>query len=201
MKAIGNVLSSSTVSATLPEDLHHTIQVYLDKHEHVDDQESQRLHEGLLHLYQRSVSAWPERYATFLECLRLLRPAIKGAERLLEWWDLFLQPTLNTLGQEKAVLLNTRAVILSILIYDTENDEDGERARVSESFARTILEVYMEKTRMLHQEDLTTVGDGERSRLMGSCLESVLLSWGKRRPKVNTASCREIFAFAETTRG
>ncbi|KAI9723931.1 MAG: hypothetical protein M1812_000649 [Candelaria pacifica] len=183
LKAIGNNLSSSSPSGTLPDELHHTIQVYIDTHRQIDDHESQRLHDELLHLYQRSVSDRPERYAFFLECLRLLRPAIKGTERLLEWWDVLLQPTLNMLGQDKAVLLNARAVILGILVYDSEDNDDGERGRVSESFAKAILDVYMEKTKTLKQDDSITVSEAERSRLMGSRLESVLLSWGRKKPK------------------
>jgi solute carrier family 25 protein 16 len=161
------------------------IQLYLDRHHNIEDHESQRLHDELLNLYNKHVAKDTDKHATFLAALRQLRPAIKGTTRLLEWWELLVRPTLDSLGHEKAVVSDAGGILLSVLVYEEDEDEGGEKARASTLFTQKLLEVYLDKTKLL------TTGDGqrilpedERYRFVSNHLESLLVSFGRKRPKV-----------------
>ncbi|KAI9797132.1 MAG: hypothetical protein M1833_005647 [Piccolia ochrophora] len=183
VKALTTALSGPQSPYPLPKDLQDVIQSYLDKHEHIDDQDSQRLHDELLNLYQRYVVVEPSKHAAFLGALRELRPAITGPSRLSQWWHVVLQPTINSLGQEKAVISNIRGFILSVLIYEDDGDNYGENARVSTLFTRKLLEVYLEKTKLPQKDDESSALEYERSRFIANHLESMLIAFGRKLPK------------------
>ena len=161
------------------------IQLYLDRHPNIEDNESQRLHDELLNLYNKHVAKDVDKHATFLAALKQLRPAIKGTARLLEWWDLLVRPTLDSLGQEKAVVSDAGAVLLSVLVYDEDEDDDGEKARASALFTGKLLELYLDKTRLLTGDGPKVLPEDERYRFVSNHLESLLVSFGRKRPKVN----------------
>ncbi|KAI9821774.1 MAG: hypothetical protein M1827_002355 [Pycnora praestabilis] len=183
LKALENVLSSSPVPRALPQELLQMVQTYLDKHGTIGDQDSQRLQEELLTLYHKRVAGEPGRHAIFLASLKQLKPAIKGADRLLEWWDLLVRPTIDSLGQEKAVAADARALLLSVLVNEDDEDNDGEHARVSALFTKKLLGVYLEKTKVRYDEDSTLKLKDESYRFVSDHLESLLVAFGKRRPK------------------
>jgi hypothetical protein len=186
VRALISALSSPTLPPhPLPEELQQVIQLYLDRHHNIEDHESQRLHDELLNLYNKHVAKDVDKQATFLAALRQLRPAVKGTTRLLEWWDLLVRPTLDSLGHEKAVVSDAGGILLSVLVYDEDEDEDGEKARASALFTQKLLEIYLEKTRLLTGDGQKVLPEDERYRFVSNNLESLLVSFGRKRPKVN----------------
>ncbi|KAI9829857.1 MAG: hypothetical protein M1819_005955 [Sarea resinae] len=183
VKALSSALSSSPPDI-LPEELQETIELYLDKHENIELHDSQRLQDELLDLYRSSVSQDPSKQPAFLACLRLLRPAIHIADQLIAWWDLVIRPSFTSVGQEKAVVEDARELLLSVLIYDADEDEDGEKARASGLLRDKLLDFYLEKTKIPNfVDDETFIPGHEQDRLIASNLESILVAFGRRKPK------------------
>ncbi|KAI5785589.1 Hamartin protein-domain-containing protein [Peziza echinospora] len=168
-------------SSTIPEELTVIIQAYLDKHPDIDDGDSQRLHDELMHLYTTKVGGHPDRHATFLSSFRGLRPALTGVDRLMAWWDIMVRPTLDSLGQAKAVVGDARAIVLSVLVYDEDDDRTGEKAKAAALFTEKLFEVYLEKSKVSTEN--TGFADEEKQRFVVSNVEAVLLAYGKRKPK------------------
>jgi solute carrier family 25 (mitochondrial carrier protein), member 16 len=168
----------------LPDDVTNLIHAYLDKHINADDHDSQRLHDELLSLHEAKVRGHPEKHATFLACFRILRPAITGIERLLKWWDILVRPTLNSMGQAKAVVADARAIVLSVLAYDDDDDPTGEKAKASAVFTDKLFEVFLEKTKLISSDRGAGFKEEQRQRFVSANVEAVLLAFGKRRPKV-----------------
>jgi solute carrier family 25 (mitochondrial carrier protein), member 16 len=183
IKALIVALAKDVPSHTLPESLQEVIQAYLDKHQNIDESDSVRLHEELLNLYQKYVATDPARHALFLAALRPLKVAIKKADRLLQWWDLLVRPTIDSLSQEKAVVADARAITLSILIYEDDEDTDGERGRASAMFTQKLLELYLEKTKFHSNEGESFLENDERNRFIANNVESVLVAFGRKRPR------------------
>lgn len=161
------------------------VQSYLDKHTDIDDHDSQRLHDELMNLHTTKVVGHPEKHATFLATLRALRPAVNGVDRLLAWWDILVRPTLDSLGQAKAVVADARAIVLNVLVYDEDEDKEGGKAKAAAVFTEKLFEVFLEKTKLVLTADGGAgFAEEERQRYVVSNVEAVLLAYGKRRPKV-----------------
>jgi len=187
IKAIAGALSSTLSQYPLSPDLEQTIQAYLDKHNDNDEYDIQRLHEELLTIHATKVGSQPERHATFLAILKSLRPALNGVERLTLWWDILIGPTLDSLSSTKNTIADARAIVLSLLIYDEDEDTNGEFAKVSEAFTKKLFEVYLHKTKTvpsLSSDTRAAVEEQERQRFVCNNIEAVLLHFGRRKPKV-----------------
>jgi hypothetical protein len=178
-------LSEPAPRYPLSDDLLNVIQAYLDKHVSSDDHDSQRLHDELLNLHEAKVRGRPENHATFLACFRALRPGLTGVERLLKWWDMLVRPTLDSMGQAKAVVTDARAIVLSVLAYDDEDDPSGEKAKASALFTDKLFEIFLEKTRLISYDRGAGFKEEQRQRFVSANVEAVLLAFGKRRPKVS----------------
>ncbi|KAI9827140.1 MAG: hypothetical protein M1832_005276 [Thelocarpon impressellum] len=183
-RALGQALSPAIPPYPLPSDVHDTIQAYLDRHPHVVDHDSQRLQDELLAVYRRCVAGDERKHATFLAVLRPLVPAIAGPDRLLEWWTLLLRPTMESLGQHKGVVSDARELLLSVLVFDDDDDPTGERARVSAIFTDKLLDVYLDQTRIRSVADADSpAADSQSASFIAGHLESVLVAFGRRRPR------------------
>ena len=183
-KALTSVLSPTIPPYPLPNELQDTVQIFLDKHSNITDQDSQRLQDELLTLYNKWVAEDERKHATFLACLRLLSPGIRGTDRLLEWWNMLLRPTLESLGQHKGVVSDAREILLSLLVFEDDEDVNGEKARVSEMFTARLLDIYLEKTKMQASDEDTQTTEDHTASLIAHHLECVLVAFGKKRPKV-----------------
>ena len=172
----------------ISDDLSSAIQAYLDKHPDIEDHDSQRLHEELMQLYTTKVGSHPDRHAAFLSAFRGLRPALTGTDRLTAWWDLMVRPTLDSLGQAKAVVADARAVALSVLVYDEEDDRDGNKAKTAAVFTERLFEIFLEKTKVSFSEHGAGFAEQEKQRFVVSNMEAVLLAYGKRKPKASVGS-------------
>ncbi|KZF23116.1 hypothetical protein L228DRAFT_237714 [Xylona heveae TC161] len=167
----------------LPDEVQDAVDSYLDKHKESDAHESQRVQDELLSIFHRNVTDQPEKQLAFLNALALLRPAIQGTERWLEWWDLIIRRTVTALGQEKAVVEETRRLLLSILVYDKDEDPNGERAQASAVFAQKLLEAYLDRTRLHVVGENVNPAEQEANHFVSDHLESILVDFGKRKPK------------------
>jgi solute carrier family 25 protein 16 len=118
----------------------------------------------------------PSRYATFLALLRNLRPAIKSAKRLEQWWESLLRPVLDALGEEKGLAAESRAILLDVLVYDAD-DPDSDIAEISSNFAQKLLLVWLE-----HVEKASVSADPSAS-FIEKQIKDVLLVFGRKRPR------------------
>lgn len=181
-------LLSATLSSPQPEyplsgELLEGLHAYIDKHPHVDENEAEHLHEELLKLFETKVQGNPDKLAIFLGAIRTLRPVITGKDRLLKWWDIMVRPTFDSMGQAKAVIADARAIVLSVLAFEEDDDPTGEKEAASNVFAEKLLEIYLDTTRA------TIVQGGgihaeQAYRFVSQNVEAVLLAYGKRRPQV-----------------
>ncbi|RPB04259.1 hypothetical protein L873DRAFT_1786498 [Choiromyces venosus 120613-1] len=183
-KTLNVALSAPLPLYPLPDDVLNVIHAYLNKHINSDDHDSQRLHDELLSLHESKVRNRPEKHATFLACFRALRPGLIGVERLLKWWDILVRPTLDSMGQAKVVVADARAIVLSVLAYDDEDDPTGEKAKASAVFTDKLFEVFLEKTKLISSDRGAGFKEEQRQRFVSANVEAVLLAFGKRKPKV-----------------
>ncbi|KAG0634257.1 Hamartin protein-domain-containing protein [Tuber brumale] len=183
-KTLNVALSAPLPLYPLPDDVLNVIHAYLNKHINSDDHDSQRLHDELLNLHESKVRNRPENHATFLACFRALRPGLVGVERLLKWWDILVRPTLDSMGQAKVVVADARAIVLSVLAYDDEDDPTGEKAKGSAVFTDKLFEVFLEKTKLISSDRGAGFKEEQRQRFVSANVEAVLLAFGKRKPKV-----------------
>jgi hypothetical protein len=181
VKALDNTFGAPDVPYPLPEELCATIQSFLDRYDNIDDHDSQRFHEDLHALYQRHVAGDVAKHGAFISALRLVRPALTGEARWTTWWNLVLKPTLDGIGHKRHEVDDAREIVQSILVYDVDEDQDGERARLSNLFTRKILEAYLVRTNFSYGAENTVSPENE---FIANELESVLVTFGRKMPKV-----------------
>lgn len=180
VKAIHSIVPATELP--LPNHLQEAIQAYLDKHLPINDSDSQRLQDELLEIWDKLAKGRPERFLIFLNLLRELRPAIRGAARWIQWWETLVLPVLAHMGEEKGLAKECRNLLLDILVFEAE---DGDAARVeatvetSIAISEKILEIWLKKsTAAIIESDQT-------AQYMESQIKIVLMSFGQRRPKVS----------------
>jgi hypothetical protein len=181
VKALNSTFSAPITPYPLPEDLQQTIEAFLDRYQNIDDHDSQRLQDELLPLYKKYVADNPDKHGPFLSALKLLRPAIRGESRLAEWWTLVIRPTIDAIGHKREEIEDAREFLQGILIFDAEDDKSGGKAQLSTQFSKRLLEAYLERTKIPFTEDDTASPQDE---FIAHELESVLITFGRRKPKV-----------------
>ncbi|KAH7395234.1 Hamartin protein-domain-containing protein [Phaeosphaeria sp. MPI-PUGE-AT-0046c] len=187
VRALNTTFSAPTLTCPLPDELQTTIENFLERYDNIDDHDSQRFHEDLHTLYQRHVAPSPDKNGPFLEVLRMVRPALTGEVRLTVWWNLALKPTINGVGHKRQEIEDAREIMLTILVYNAETDKDGEQARLSKLFTKRILDAYLARTNVpLSAEDTIS----PENELLAQQLESVLVTFGRKMPKVRNTHVR-----------
>jgi hypothetical protein len=167
-----------TLDLPLPEDLIQVIQAYLDKHHPIEESDSQRLQDELLNIYNRDVKNTPPRYAIFIAILRQLRQAITGPPRVLQWWDALIVPNLRHLAKEKGLAVEARSLLLDILAYDADDEDNKNAAQTSAALSEKVLEIWLKNS-------TTASSDAEpASHFIEEQMKLVLIEFGKKRPKV-----------------
>jgi hypothetical protein len=182
LKALTATFSAPTAPYPLPDELQQTIEAFLERYHEIEDHDSQRFHDDLLSLYTKHVAGNSEKHGPFLSALLLVRPALTGIGRLNEWWDLVLKPTLlEGMGHKKREIEDARAFVQSILVFDGEEDKDGEHTRLSQYFSGKILDAYISKTRIPSlPQNVSSLED----EYVAHELETILVAFGRRKPKV-----------------
>lgn len=181
IKALDNTFGAPDVPYPLPDELCATIQSFLDRYDNIDDHDSQRFHEDLHALYQRHVAEDAAKRGAFLSALRLVSPALTGEARLTIWWNLILKPTIDGIGHKRHEIEDAREIVQSILVYDTEEDQNGDRARLSSLFTKKILDAYLVRTDVSSSVENAVSPENE---FIANELESVLIAFGRKMPKV-----------------
>jgi len=186
VKTLNGALSVSVthLSYTMPDDVFNVIQTYLNRHVDIDGHDSARLHEELLTIHASRVQGVPEKLGIFLACFRALRPAILGVDELSKWWDILVKPTFDSMGQTKAIAADARAIVLSVLAYDEDDDPTGQKAQASSVFTDKLFEIFLEKTKLTASSDRGAgIREEQKQRFVSDNVQALLLAYGKRKPK------------------
>ncbi|OCK77389.1 hypothetical protein K432DRAFT_395632 [Lepidopterella palustris CBS 459.81] len=194
VKALSSAFSAPTTPYPLPEDLQQTIEAFLERYHDIDEHDSHRLQDELLPLYKKYVAESPDKHGPFLSALRLLRPAIRGESRLEEWWTLVIRPTIDAIGHKRDEIEDAREFLQGILVFDADDDKDGEKARLSAHFSQRLLDAYLARTRIPTGEDDTTSPEDE---FIAHEMESVLIAFGRRKPKELLLALDDLFVKKE----
>ncbi|KAI9888978.1 MAG: hypothetical protein M1814_006095 [Vezdaea aestivalis] len=182
-KALSTALAQPNITVPLPQDLSHTIDQYLEKHVAVEEEDAKKLQEDLLILYKRHVAEDSTKHASFLAVLRKLRPNLRGSERLTEWWKILVRPTIEVLGKDKAVVLETRGILLDILTYDEDEKDKETNLQLSRVFLKRILELYLEKTKPCSRVEDFFSREDEGAKFIAEQIESLIVAFGRKRPR------------------
>jgi hypothetical protein len=185
LRALNTTFAATEVPLPLPDELCAAIESFLERYEGIEDPDSQRFHEDLHALYLRHVAEDPSKHGAFLSALRLLRPALTGETRLTVWWDLVLMPTINAIGHKRHAIDDAREIVQSILVYDTDEDHDGERARLTDIFTNKLLDAYMARTNVPSSDDNAVCPE---NNALSHELEQVLVT----QPSMSSSSRRTI---------
>lgn len=187
VKALDTAFGTPDVPYPLPDELCATIQSFLDRYDTIDDHDSQRFHEDLHALYQRHVAEDPAKHGAFLSALRLVRPALTGEAKWTVWWNLVLKPTIDGIGHKRHEIDDARDIVQSILLYDADEDQTGDHARLSNLFIKKILDAYLRRTDVSASPENAVSPENE---FIANELESVLITFGRKMPKVRTLFAR-----------
>ena len=179
-KNLNSSLSSAQASANLPPNIEHSIQACLDRELKVDDAASQRLQEDLLSIFNRHIAPVETKLGAFLQALVLLEPYLRAQARKQEWWVLVIRPVLDSFGRRRVEIERASEYMLHVLDYDAEDDPDGLRAKQSAHFTNLLLETYLSRT---NTPDVDTQEYSLENEHIASQLESVLVSFGRRKPQ------------------
>lgn len=143
----------------------------------LEDGYAQKLSEELLAVYQKDVVGKPTRLPAFLAILRLVRPGLSGSGRLLQWWDLLSVPVMEQLGEQKALAAEARDTLLNILVYDEDEKNLDDAVATSNTMAENLMSTWLQKAAPEAEFD-------DEAQFVGKNLRRILLTFGKKRPKV-----------------
>jgi hypothetical protein len=165
----------------LPDELHQTIEAFLDRNQELDENDSQKLHEDLLSIHNKYVGTSPDKLSAFVHILRLLRPAIHGEKRLEDWWLLVIRPVVDAIGHKRDTIEDARDFLLGILLFDADDDKSGASASLSATFTTRVMEAYMARSKV---PTLETEEISPENEFIAQELESILVAFGKKKPLV-----------------
>ena len=183
-KALSSAFAGITPRRKIPQDVHDGVELFLERHHPVSEQDSQRLQEELQAIYNKSVLKDEGKTSIFLQALDLLRPALRGTARLDYWWTLVLRPTLEATGRRKDETESASRFLLGVLNYDADETKDSDAVQQSSYFLKILLVLYLDRT-LLHSDDArgTLVEDEYIARQF----EDILVAFGQKKSKVDTA--------------
>jgi hypothetical protein len=186
VKAVQSAFANDAApTIPLPDELQQTIEAFLDLQQNIDDHDSQRLHDELILIRNRSSNTSPERLGAFVHVLRLLRPAIRGEKRLGEWWTTVIKPIVDSVGHKRDTIEDAREFLLGILVFDADDDTTGENCSLSAQFTRRVLEAYLVRTKIPTTDEEVVSPEDE---YIAQELEGILVAFGKKKPKVSSYS-------------
>ncbi|KAF3935683.1 Hamartin [Dactylella cylindrospora] len=182
-RAVSSAVTATPPPYPLPQDLVSTIQAYLDRHVGDDESDVQRLNDELLTIHSSKVQGHKDRQLTFIAILRELKPALRGRERLMVWWECLLSPTMQNLESTKSSITDARQLVLSMLIFDEDDDIHGDLKEVSQIFTDLLFDKFVNTTTTNPMDVVENLQNGEEERFMRSNVEEILLQFGRRKPK------------------
>ncbi|KAF2645249.1 hypothetical protein P280DRAFT_115505 [Massarina eburnea CBS 473.64] len=194
LKGLQDIFAAPSAPYPLPDGIKETIDNFLERYSNIDDGDSQRFHDELQALYTRQVADSPEKGATFLQALKAVRPALTGETRWKDWWNLVLKPTIDSVGHKRNEVEGAKELVLGILLFDADEDKDGDLARLSTFFMKGLFDIYLSRTRIPSAtEDIASPQDD----YIAQEVESVLVAFGRRKPKELLAAIDDLFVQKE----
>ncbi|CAI6332559.1 unnamed protein product [Periconia digitata] len=190
VKSLHTIFSVPAVPYPLPDGIKETIQSFLDRYANIDDHDSQRFHDDLYSLYTKHVAGQPDKIPTFLQLLNISRPALTGEMRWKEWWDVVLKPTIDSVGHKRHEVEEARDLLRSILLYDADDDKDGDHSRLSNLFLGNLVDIYLARTKVPSTADHINSQEDDH---VSQEIESVLVAFGRKRPKELLAAVDHLF--------
>lgn len=184
VRALNGALEPQVHDYPVSDSVLNLIQQYSNPDVHIEGTECQKLHDELLNIHAAKVKEHPEKLAAFLSCFNLLRPAdLFTVEELMQWWEILVKPTFDSMGQAKAVTLEARNIVLGVLCFDDELDYNGKRALLSSAFTNRLLAIFLEKTKLPASTNKSAAyKEEQKQRFVSGHVEAVLLAYAKRRP-------------------
>ena len=179
VKAINTTFSSENLPR-LPEELQQSLDDFLERRQ---DQDSQRVQEELLAIYNKHVGLGSGKQSAFASLLRILLPSIAKQEWLDEWWSLVVEQILDTIGNKRDSIEAAKELLLSILVLDSAEDKTGESsAGISAHFTKKTLDAFFARTK-IPSNDAEVVSPEDE--FIAHEWESVIIAFGRKRPKVS----------------
>jgi hypothetical protein len=172
---------SGNSTEALGEEVINEFATFVEENANIDDSTSQKLQEELLDIYSNHVVGDHDKVGPFVSVLRHLRPVITGDDRLCEWWNLIIRPSIDSVGHKAFVVEDAREFLLKVLVFDADEDKDGQNAKTSRLFTQRILDVYLERTKIPTAADDAITPEDE---FIAHELESLLVTFGRKKPKV-----------------
>lgn len=183
-KAISVSLAQS--SSPIPSSLVQNLHKYVESHAEHDEDHAQRLQDELRAIYTSQVLNNPPGLAPFLAILGILKPLIAGSGRLIQWWKILFEEVLQNLGTQKGLAQEARDIILDLLVVDTDSKESDtlrDQQDTAHEIRENLISFWMAKSvKALQEIDM-------QARFVETQLLHILLSYGRRRPRV---SCRTM---------
>jgi hypothetical protein len=185
LRAVNSAFAEKAVAYPLHDDLERAIERSVDPRAHLGENESQQIHEELLMIYNCHVAGNVDKQPPFVAALRLMRPVIRGEQRLDAWWNLLIRPTIDSCGPRRDSIEEAREFLLRILVFDAEEDRTGEMAAMSAVFTRKLLDCYLVRTKIPSGDDVVSPED----EFIAQELEGILVAFGRKKPKVCLTPC------------
>lgn len=132
-------------------------------------------------IHQKYIGKDEGKIGILLQALALLRPALLGQGRLEYWWKLVVRPTLEAIGRRKDEIECASSFVLGILVYDADDAKDVKSAQLSDHFARILLRLYLDRTRIQGDDANATTAEDE---YVARQFEDILVAFGQKKSKV-----------------
>ncbi|KAL1901555.1 hypothetical protein Cpir12675_000424 [Ceratocystis pirilliformis] len=195
-KELCQALNAFIINPTLPlpEDLNAVFDAFYRKHDKYDDSNADRLQDELQVIWDKHVASDPQRYAPFVAICSRLFQALHTTERIFYWWDLTLQHMANQMIKDKSLQAESYQALLQLLVAENDQDQTSEDDAAAETASRSM--PFLD--RLLHT---WLFGDTEipsdLCHQLGKHQQTVLVSFGKKKPRELMACLNKYFVRAE----
>ncbi|KAL5628808.1 hypothetical protein BROUX41_002199 [Berkeleyomyces rouxiae] len=194
-KELCQALNAFIVSPVLPfpEDLNAVFDAFYHKHDKYDDSNADRLQDELQAIWDKHVVAEPSRYAAFVAIFGRLFQVLHTADRIFHWWDLTLEHMSHQMIKDKSLQAESYQALLQLLVaendqIDTSNDDASSESPQSQPLLQRLLHTWL-------AGNVEYTDEGFRQ--LENHQQSVLVSFGKRKPREFMACLNRYFVKAE----
>jgi len=98
-----------------------------------------------------------------------------------------VRPVVDSVGYKRDAVEEAREFLLSIMVFDPEEDPSREKAATSIHFTARLIEAYLARTRIPsggEEDDVVSPEDD----FVAHELENILVAFGRKMPKVSKPS-------------
>lgn len=171
--------SASKTPASLPTESRRILQAFIDDHTgKIEHDEAARASQELRQFWQKHVADNPQKLGAFVGVLRELRPAIDSEDEALAWYRDVARPVITGTAFKKIAIDDAQEFIAQLMIYDEE--EESARQGTSTQICRDLLNVYIERTGEIAEEDKFVA---EENAQVAQQVENCLCQYGRKMAK------------------